>query len=293
MLGLLVAGTLLGARALPVPGLLRPEDLPGPAVFDRWTENATVNLPGAPRQSVAHGAIAQPGNTGDLTTFSVLPQVVPSATVSAVLELMRSVPLAALDADPDTVDGMPTYEMFMETHDLGHKKGGKPLDADPRSFAQRQPLRDRVKALLQPILDERITPFVRAQHPEVCGDGVAPGRRCTPCYSLMRRYRHGERTSHATHHDSHAIVTVVVSLSDYGSEYRGGLYVATSRSRREHLALSRGDAVVHRSTLLHGVHVVDADPLEPERTERWSWILWFRDSVTCEDHGHEWFKVTI
>jgi len=47
------------------------------------------------------------------------------------------------------------------------------------------------------------------------------------------------------------------------------------------LALSRGDAVVHQSDLLHGVRV--------EEGERWSWILWYRDSATCEEHGHEWF----
>jgi hypothetical protein len=25
-------------------------------------------------------------------------------------------------------------------------------------------------------------------------------------------------------------------------------------------------------------------------TVRWSWILWYRDSDTCSDHGHEWFQ---
>lgn len=47
------------------------------------------------------------------------------------------------------------------------------------------------------------------------------------------------------------------------------------------LPLKRGDAAVHQSDLLHGVKV--------ESGERWSWILWFRDSATCEEHGHEWF----
>lgn len=47
------------------------------------------------------------------------------------------------------------------------------------------------------------------------------------------------------------------------------------------LPLSRGDAVVHGPDLLHGVGV--------EGGERWSWILWFRDSATCDDHADEWF----
>lgn len=24
--------------------------------------------------------------------------------------------------------------------------------------------------------------------------------------------------------------------------------------------------------------------------KRWSWILWFRDSTTCDDHSFEWFQ---
>jgi hypothetical protein len=26
------------------------------------------------------------------------------------------------------------------------------------------------------------------------------------------------------------------------------------------------------------------------KVERWSWILWYRDSLTCDDHGYEWYK---
>ena len=43
----------------------------------------------------------------------------------------------------------------------------------------------------------------------------------------------------------------------------------------------RGDAAVHQSDLYHGVDVRGG--------ERWSWILWYRDSSSCTDHGHEWF----
>ena len=27
-----------------------------------------------------------------------------------------------------------------------------------------------------------------------------------------------------------------------------------------------------------------------EAGERWSWVVWYRDSATCADHGHEWFE---
>lgn len=65
--------------------------------------------------------------------------------------------------------------------------------------------------------------------------------------------------------------------------------MATGYGHREFLPLRRGDAVVHRSTLLHGVQVLDLPQPRANETERWSWILWYRDSTTCEDHSHEWF----
>ena len=58
----------------------------------------------------------------------------------------------------------------------------------------------------------------------------------------------------------------------------------------------RGDAVVHKSTLLHGVQVLELDDADASKqqhnttsSERWSWIIWYRDSHTCEDHSYEWF----
>jgi hypothetical protein len=106
-----------------------------------------------------------------------------------------------------------------------------------------------------------------------------------------------------------------MSLSDYDTEYRGGLYVATNHGRYA-LKLNRGDAVMHQSDLLHGVQVDDLErhPIYPHaktyvlyfhlslslskhsrnnnnsQSKRWSWILWFKDSNTCEQFGHEWSK---
>ena len=113
------------------------------------------------------------------------------------------------------------------------------------------------------------------------GTPIGDWSTLTPCYSLIRRYKEGERRSHETHYDQHAIVTVVVSLADFETEYTGGLYVAAGRAGRQVLPLSRGDAAVHGPDLLHGVGV--------ESGERWSWILWYRDSPTCDDHSGDWF----
>ena len=77
-------------------------------------------------------------------------------------------------------------------------------------------------------------------------------------------------------------------------DYRGGLYVASANSDRRFIALRKGDGVVHRSDLLHGVKVfpVGKEDYEDGNMERWSWILWFVDSETCEgEYGYEWYVV--
>ncbi|KAJ1452135.1 hypothetical protein M885DRAFT_445509 [Pelagophyceae sp. CCMP2097] len=129
---------------------------------------------------------------------------------------------------------------------------------------------------MDPIVAARVTPFVNARYAAACRGA------CTPCYSLVRRYLPGERRSHEPHHDEHALVTVVVSLADSGAEYAGGLYVVGGEGERLYLGLDRGDAAVHASELHHGVHVLSGT--------RWSWILWYRDSETCDDLSATWFE---
>ena len=262
-------------------GFLRPEELPEQPVFRAWQgeSNRSIEL-GGRSQAVAEGEIRWERPLNATARFVVLPAVVRPHEVAAILALVNGTRLH-FDADPDTVDGMATHEIFVEDRSGGGlgTSGGLKGDSDPAELEARRPLRERLLAIMRPILDERLTPFVRRRFAAQCGRGG--GRACTPCYSLVRRYRSDERVSHGVHHDGHALVTAVVSLSDHGREYTGGLYVATSRARAQTLALQRGDAVVHQSDLLHGVRVGGG--------ERWSWILWFRDSETCEEHSHEWF----
>ena len=160
-------------------------------------------------------------------------------------------------------------------------------DVDSKFTPARKELRKKLSSILKPYLDNVITPMVHRQYPKAC-TSKGHERYCTPCYGLIRKYKHGQRQSHATHYDGHAIVTVVVSLSDYNADYRGGLYISTGFGQREHVALNKGDAIMHQSSLLHGVKVYDI-PNNPSKTERWSWIMWYRDSDSCEDYGHEWF----
>jgi hypothetical protein len=218
-----------------------------------------------------------------VANFSVLPRVV---TLDEVSEIRRFVEDKSLlfDDDPDSVDGMTSHEVFILSGGSNELFGQPKMNhPDPKQHLLRHIMRKRVLDIMQPIMDERITPFVRHRFPDRCGEDLDGIRRCTPCSSLVRRYRPGERRSHGAHYDSEAIVTVVISLSEYGDEYEGGLFLAAgSPSRRYVLPLSRGDAVVHKPDLLHGVQV--------EEGERWSWVLWYRDSSDCKDHSREWFE---
>jgi hypothetical protein len=320
----------------------------------------TVDLPYAGTIHASHGSIQQNGNTTHQTKFHFVHSIVQEEEAVEILALLnggenyhaeetddedededededsttsrrrnkrdRPTTTVPLDEDPDTVDGMATHEIFLDNIEL---RNGKPSKADPTSSSAsekqkmelRAPLRRQIRLITDPILQERITPFVRQAYPDLCGSGKDSTRQCTPCYSLLRRYVDDERTSHAIHHDGHARVTVVVSLSVRGRDYNGGLFIASKQAERKFVGLTRGDAVVHTSDLYHGVKVLQAsgrrrrneeddDDEEDEddededriststndhsdtseRMERWSWILWYRDSTTCEDYAYEWFQ---
>ena len=241
---------------------LRPRDLPALRLFDVFASNETMRLSGSAggvvAQPVARGEMPQLGYTDDVSVFTLAPGLVPRDTVAAMLAVLTDEDLGELDGDPDTVDAMPTREIYIDNVEL-RASGISKANQEPMAQAiSRRPMREALKKLTQPILDERITPLVRQLFPEACGRG--DGRACTPCWSLVRRYKHGERNTHGTHRDGHALVTVVMSLSDYGEEYRGGLYVSTDNSQRKFMQLRRGDGVVHQGDLLHGVKVRRKEP---------------------------------
>ena len=261
------------ASSLPPKRPLRPADVPPVKRFSSFTQNSTVELPGAAAQPVSTGEIVWPPPMDLVPKLHVLPAVVRPEEVEAIRDLVGNTPLA-FDSDPDTVDGMMSHEMFVSNPSSAPAARARRLAQArrrPAHLAARRPLREALEAIMQPILAERITPFVRQQYAANWKEGTPIGdwSTLTPCYSLIRRYKEGERRTHETHYDQHAIVTVVVSLADFETEYTGGLYVAAGRAGRQVPPLSRGDAAVHGPDLLHGVGV--------ESGERWSWILWYRD----------------
>lgn len=262
---------------------LHPKDLPPIQLYQDW-QNSTVLIhtkdDSTTILSVSSGSIQQ---AGDYTSNAeVLSGIVSKEEVHRMLQLLNAPWLqTSLDQDPDTVDGYTTQEFFLDNDSLRKGESGKPAFESQQQAERRRDLRQAFMKITQPVLEERITPYVN-QRFEACQG------QCTPCYSLIRRYMHGERLSHAPHRDGHALVTMVVSLSDYGIDYVGGLYVASESGHPYYLKLNKGDAAVHQSDLLHGVKVYPVK--DGVRTTRWSWILWFRDSEQCEDNSYQWFK---
>ena len=266
--------------------VLRPRDLASIPVFSSW-RNRTVVLPSGEALAVADGELAYPEPLPSCyrSHFAALPKVLSADDVEAILSVVNRTDLT-FDVDPDSIDGMASHEFYLfsdEQNDaVNHLKG----DADPAVFDSRRSARAEVLRRLGPVVDERIIPFVRQHWPDACNSSA--GRACRVCSSVVRRYVPELRRGVKPHRDHEAIVTAVISLSDYGREYRdGGLYVAVDdhdHRGRQLLALSRGDAVVHRTDLLHGVALHD------ETSARWSLILWIRDSATCDRHNLEWHR---
>jgi hypothetical protein len=291
----------------PEPGSLRPFDLAGPVLFENFVDSHVVDLPGIlnERRTVNRGTVEQinPSQTSDENKKSTRSQV--PASVLTVQEALDKETVQKIrhileqnedyDRDPDSVDGMPTFEIFIDrfqeiVEDNENNDLSKNLDLDPTSSQRRSMLRTQFRNLTQQYVEQILTPLVRQEYPNVCQS--SPDRLCMPCHSLVRRYRHGERQSHATHLDAQALVTVVVSLSEYDRDYRGGLYVSTGLGQKQFLKLNEGDAAIHQSNLFHGVKVFPVDANKPEDTHRWSWIIWYKDSSSgdcLEDFSHEWF----
>ena len=248
--------------------MLRVKDLKEIPIFNNFKSKKEV----IGKQTIeVHEGVIKDNATNIEFVFSKLPSLVDRKDVSRILELVGS---CKLDEDPDSVDGMCTHQLgvFSDTID---KKDKLKLGQDPEDKIKRTEIRKKLKELMDPILDNYITPFV---HKKYCSS-LPPEKQYKPFYSIIRNYNEQNRITHASHRDGHAYCTVVVSLSDYDKEYTGGLYVASSEMYKQTIVLNRGDAIVHECDLLHGIKV---------KGTRWSWIVWYRDSD--KDNLTDYFK---
>ena len=164
------------------------------------------------------------------------------------------------DVDKDTVDKMTTFEFYLQKN--GNFDDLASIPGKPALANERLHVRQQLTAITAPIIEERIIPIVNDLYSDHCQGN------CRPCFSFVRRYDSEHRTTHQTHLDIQALVTVVVSLNSFGVDFDGGLFVSTGNSHDtiKYLGLQSGDAVIHQADLLHGVRVPSG--------QRWSWILW-------------------
>ena len=250
---------------------LTPKDIDKIKLYNDWEKKEKIIINDF-EINIQKGTITQEGYKKEKCEFSKLCKIMSLDEIKSILKLAKKVDF---DKDPDSVDGMCSHEFYIKSPDLSNEINGK-----YNFSANAKNIRKELKNIINPIIETRINPYVRMLYSK----HVEPERQCTPCYCFIRRYKPDERITHATHRDGHAYATVVISLSNYEEEYRGGIYVATSEREKNYIGLNRGDGIVHKHDLLHGVNVVN------DGGERWSLIIWYKDSTKCIDYSNNWYK---
>ena len=127
----------------------------------------------------------------------LIPSLLTRHQATLVRRLAESDPTAQFARDPDTVDRLPTFECAV--------------------FDGGQPVATSVCRVLEPVVTERLLPYLRKRFD------------CSTLelsQALIRRYLPTERREHPAHFDAHATATVVVSLCD-PEDYVGGYYART------------------------------------------------------------------
>lgn len=124
-----------------------------------------------------------PNISSSPASFSILSPLLTSDEVSSILSIVAD-PSIDFDTDADTVDNMETHEIYLQRSgsvDAIRDIGGKP-DADPAVFEYRKALRDKLNTITEPIIRERILPFINSRYPAACG---IMNQSCHVCHSLV------------------------------------------------------------------------------------------------------------
>ena len=225
-------------------------------------------------------------------TLYLLENMISNEESKEMLNLLREV---EFDQDLDSVDGMSTFEFYIYSHKDAYPSG------KPDSLEHVRRSRENVRSKLRKITDvitQRVEEKVNMLYKNKCGESS-----CHVCYSFVRRYLDSERTTHRDHLDIKSLITVVISLNQYGGDYVGGLYVRSGGSSERHFVpLFPGEAVVHSSDILHGVcnrsdvefsfsHLLTRITIQVDvlRGRRWSFIMWLANDPHCDPkHSRHW-----
>ena len=189
--------------------------------------------------------------------------LVQSQVLSAAAAFVQS---ATMDRDPDSVDGLPTYEL--------------------RWVRQGRYTHRALEAIFRDTIEQRVVPLLRRSP-------LHRGTDLVLCEALVRCYAEGQRRTHPPHYDADALVTAVFELDMTrplaaavapAVSFEGGFYVQPGAHRRERMPIRMhpGDLVAHSFDLQHGVEVTSG--------ERCSVVLWFTDSHnSCADKSRPWY----
>ena len=180
---------------------------------------------------LSQGQLKWPNVTASPAKFHVLSSLLSQHEVDSIVDIVQS-PNLDLDVDLDSVDMSSTYEFYISRN--GNSEGIKDitgkLDRDKDVFDKRTPIRDELSEIMNPIIHDRILPFVNDKYVKSCSLSKAS---CTVCHSLVcdcfdnnqmsrsfllyiyyvfilqvRRYSEEERLVHPAHFDLQALVTV-------------------------------------------------------------------------------------
>ena len=138
---------------------LRPDDVAPPELY---AFDASTTWRGV---AVDEGTLRNPAIQLNMT-FGVARAIVTPAEVAAIRAVVDSPTAPAFDGDPDSVDGIKSHEIFVDNDDLRARDRGEPIrhqwgkDSDPAAFDERRRFRRELSKILDPILAERLTPYV-------------------------------------------------------------------------------------------------------------------------------------
>jgi hypothetical protein len=128
-----------------------------------------------PSQSLAVGSLAWPSlSPSREAAVHVAAGFVPRAAIDQLRDTLAGI---AFDEDADSVDGMSTFEFYLQ-----HNASGTRLPATKPDTPARITARKALRDITDPVIHSRITPLVNALYPAACRGG------CTPCFSLVRQW---------------------------------------------------------------------------------------------------------
>ena len=253
-----------------IAATFRPAGSNSPVPFHDWSSPHEVSLRGAGGTTAWVGAEATANVVGSSgRQMHLLPQLLSGEEIASLHAAAQR--CDAFTAEPDTVDKEATYQAYIF-------EDGEPARGAASEVAQ----------LIQPIIEARILPYVRAKYdcPTAC---LAD--------ALLRRYQKDERTSLGLHYDIEAFATAIIPLSVQQqadqqpaaqqpadpallTTYEGGLFVqggASQSSRRLVRFASAGDVLLHQFDVMHGVSLSGGT--------RYAVALWFSDSPEARAMG--------